>query len=158
MKNPSFRVQTADFVPEKHGKITYQLNIPAETNIEDLLHPEAWVNITNFQTILPGSFIRCIKADFSMVCDLFVVGVDKKKGLFAELYYLKDFRKSEVATESCEEVAPAEEKNKEDSEYKIVFSGPNKKHVIIRKSDNEEIEIGISSKKEALEIIKTLSK
>lgn len=154
MKNSTstFRVKHDDFSSARYGSASYETKIPAEVALEDLLRPEAWVGVLACQKVLPGSFIRCVKADLSAVYDLLVIGGDKK-GLLLELFYSKDFRKSEVLG-SCGEVTPTEE----DSEYKIVFSGPNKKHVIIRKSDNEEIEIGISSKKQALEIIKTLSK
>lgn len=131
------KIESQAVEPIQYKSQVYRADMPAEMTVEDLLKPMTWINVKRkFPQIMSGNLIQCVKEDMSLFVELFVIGVS------GDQIFLKLLRS--IALEEAAE-------DKSESAYLIKWCGPVKKYCLIRKSDNEELRSGFTSRLEAQE-------
>lgn len=123
--------------PLKAGRTTFIATIPSDTDIEAVLQPTFWANVAN--QIRVRNHIEADWEDGSKLVSLRVVGVGT------------DFVKVKVMNEYKFDVVADVIAN---NDFKVEWKAQVHKFSVIRKSTNEYVKDGFTSKEEANEWLK----
>lgn len=127
-----FNIKPANVV-----RVIWRHSLEQYFNKEDLLKPEKWRQVVKANPKLQtGDIIEVIREDNAFYAELLVVG-KVNDDLFLKIIHFLNLEEEE------------EEKLAKESDFEILYKGPVRKHVIIRKSDSKEIKDKLASKQEA---------
>jgi hypothetical protein len=121
----------------QHALLDYTLTVSEGTEFADLLKPEYWSHIA--QKLRPHTIIKVIPEDGSYWAELLVLSCDR---LWAKVHVLRHHDLTEVD-------ADPEATASRLAGFEILWKGPTKKHVVIRKADGMIIAEAIQTKGEA---------
>lgn len=143
-KNPPFKVGVNDLRDGNANRIIHKYDAPPHVTVEDLLNPTAW-SIHSYRFNV-HDLIEIVWQDNSKECMLRVLDRSDQMALVALRGSVIEYDKTEVLDEDKESV------------FYVKFAGPQRKHEIRRKDNQELIEQGISTRAQANEKIATLNK
>lgn len=121
----------------QHALLDYTHAVSEGTPFEDLLKPEYWAHVA--QKLRPHTLIKVVPEDGSYWAELLVLSCDR---LWAKVFVLRHHDLTEA-------VAEAQAVGSRLAEFDILWKGPAKKHVVIRKADSTMLAGGIQTKGEA---------
>lgn len=121
----------------QHALLDYTHTVSEGTPFEDLLKPDYWAHVA--QKLRPHTLIKVIPEDGSYWAELLVLSCDR---LWAKVFVLRHMDLTEVAEDPAALASRM-------SEFDILWKGPVKKHVVVRKSDSTIVAEEIQTKGEA---------
>lgn len=136
----NMRARPTNLLAFDYAVVTWHLTVPPDVGMDQIMLPEFWAHVA--RKLQPHHRIVVDCEDQSWSARLFVREVERVSARVAVEAY-NDFDKAEGGPE----LTPAERE-----EYEVKFRGPQIKHVVIRKSDKQEMVRGLS-KRDAIDYI-----
>lgn len=121
--------------PSGHFSKKWDVTIPANHTLTDMLHPEYWAHTSRKFT--PGDILYVYTDDESHFGMFYVTSAGRNHATIHSLLW-EPLQKAPIAS---------------DNEYKYKWKGPSLKHCVIRKSDEQVVVDKLPTKDAALEWI-----
>lgn len=127
--------------PQEYARNLWVITVEDGVTIEDIMKPGFWGNVAINMRPYDRVEVRCDNDEF--FAELLVLRADRTSALVKKLSFIK------IAAEEAK--VKSKDTNKIDSDdYEYKFRGPQKKHSIVRKSDNAVMVENMESKEAAL--------
>lgn len=121
----------------QHTTLDYTYTVPEGTPFEALLKPDYWAHVA--QKFRPHSIIKAAPEDGSYWAELLVLSCDR---LWAKVFVMRHYDLQAVDSDPAAVASLADG-------YEVLWKGPMKKHVVVRKVDGAILQEGIQQKTDA---------
>lgn len=121
----------------QHTTLDYTYTVPEGTPFEDLIKADYWAHVA--QKFRPHTIIKVVPEDGSYWAELLVLSCDR---LWAKVFVMRHYDLQAVDADSAAVASLADG-------FEVLWKGPMKKHVIVRKADGAILQAGIQQKTEA---------
>ncbi len=131
------QAKEAELQLTEHATVRYTHSVREGTQFEELLVPEYWAHVA--QKLRPHTVIEVIPEDGAYWAELLVLSCDR---LWAKVFLMRHYDLQSVDADPAAVASLADG-------YAVLWKGPAKKHVVLRKSDAAILQEGIQQKSDA---------